>query len=231
MKPLKSALAGVKGALTGIQVPALPTLGRVVDIPVYMIHNSSKAEDYFFIFDFEEFVERSREGIFVRPRIKLWAGRDDFDRTVFAGQFRQSFASQFDAARQALNAERTNAGWFSWVNDIRQQVAANDLAAYAANVLLLIGLGAGRMMLQKILPTGLFSSKSEARKLEDSIEDTKSKVDSALAALALVLHRELHDHPYPGAAPTPAPRVVFDAWPLPDHVREHLADRTSGSFW
>ena len=74
------------------QLPVVkaPTLGTTVDVPVYVIHNSADAEDYFFIFDFEQFVERSRSGIFVRPKLKVWAGRNDFGRGAFARQFRGS---------------------------------------------------------------------------------------------------------------------------------------------
>ena len=50
-----------------------PKIGRSVDVPIYLVHNSPDKEDYFFTFDFEQFVECSKTGIFVRPR--MWSDR------------------------------------------------------------------------------------------------------------------------------------------------------------
>ena len=87
MKRVRVAFGGVAERLASISLPELPRLGREAVIPVYVVHNSGDAEDYFFIFDFEEFVVRSREGVFVRPRLRVIAGRDDFDRADFAREF------------------------------------------------------------------------------------------------------------------------------------------------
>ena len=52
----------------------LPTLTREAEIAVYMVHNSRDPDDYFFLFDFEEFVDRSSHGAFVRPVLRILAG-------------------------------------------------------------------------------------------------------------------------------------------------------------
>ena len=54
---------------------------REVAIAVYLIHNSRDPGDYFFVFDFEEFVARSKSGVFAPPALRVFAGRDDFNRT------------------------------------------------------------------------------------------------------------------------------------------------------
>jgi hypothetical protein len=212
----------MRDALGEISLPALPSLGRRVSIPVYVIHNSDDAEDYFFIFDFEDFVERSREGVFVRPVLKLWTGRDDFDRATFARQFRESFAREFDAARMALNADDGNTGWFGWLAGVKEDVVGGVLGSFVSNVVLLVALSAGRMVLSQVLPAGLLNGKSDARKLEDSIEATKAKVDQALEGMNLVLHRDLTRHAFYGAVPDHLSGAAFDDWPLPDFVARHL---------
>jgi len=123
----------------------MPTLGSKIDLPVYVIHNGPYKENYFFIFDFEQFVERSKTGMFVRPRLQVWAGRDDFDRQVFARHFRESFAKEFEAARMALAQESAEArGWFTWGRENKWSLVTDDLALVLsqmiANIILMLAL-------------------------------------------------------------------------------------------
>ncbi len=108
--------------------PEMPQLGRMIDIPVYLVHNSDDPEDYFFIFDFELFVEQSRQGLFVRPKLQVWPGRDDFNRPQFAGQFRESFTQEFDLARAALENSNESSGWFSW--GVLQEIVTTNVASF-----------------------------------------------------------------------------------------------------
>ncbi|MEM6636136.1 MAG: hypothetical protein AAF667_09615 [Pseudomonadota bacterium] len=215
------------------QLPAmtLPTIGRAVQIPVYMIHNSPDAEDYFFIFDFEEFVERSRGGLFVRPALKIWAGRSDFSRRAFARQFREAFAREFEAARQQLaeKSEKKGWGWFSW--DLGLQGVAGMISALVANIVLLIALQAGRAVFGNLARPDWLRGKSDAVQLEDRIEDTKARVDSALERVEVVLHKDLYRHAWRGGPPGRLSGVDYEAWPLPEHVERHLSDGKSGSWW
>lgn len=213
------------------QLPELkmPTLGKSVDVPVYVIHNSPDAEDYFFIFDFEQFVERSRAGMFVRPRLQVWAGRNDFGRGAFARQFRESFAREFDAARTALAAGGgAKNGWFSW--SLGKDLSGGAVSGFVANIVLLVAMSAGKMVWSALPLPGFLREKSDGEKLESSIAETQGKVDAALATMEITLHRELFDHAYRGA---PASRrdLDYDAWPLPAYVRQHLTDEASTSWW
>lgn len=219
MKNVRSAVAELQENLSKL---SLPKLGREVAIPVFLIHNSSSSEDYYFIFDFEEFVERSQAGVFVRPKLKVWAGRDDFDRSEFASQFRQSFSQEFDAARSALVATANNKGWFGWLKTVKQDVVQGPMTSFVANVVLLTALSAGRLVVSQVLPAGWFQGAPDSQKLEESIEATKGKVDAALAQLELVLHRDLLMHAFFGQIPERYLEVDFDAWPLPGFVQEHL---------
>lgn len=209
---------------------SMPVIGKSVEVPVYVIHNSTDPEDYFFIFDFAQFVESSRDGLFVRPSLKVWAGRDDFNRAIFARQFRECFAEEFDAARYALSqGGGQKNGWLSW--GVALGTVSSLGANWVANIVLLIALSAGRIVWDALPLPKLFRGKSDATKLEDSIQDTQDRVDKALAGMTIVLHRELWTHAYRGSAPGRMVGMEYDAWPLPDYVRQHLADGTSTSWW
>lgn len=207
----------------------MPTLGKSVDIPVYVIHNSGDPEDYFFIFDFEQFVERSRSGIFVRPKLKVWAGRSDFGRSAFARQFRESFAAEFDAARKALAAGggKKN-GWFSW--SLGKDLLGGAVSGFVANIVLLVAMSAGKLVWSALPLPGFLHEKSDGEKLESSITETQGKVDQALAGMQVTLHRALYDHARK-FGPVSQRDMDYDAWPLPAFVTEHLTDRTSTSWW
>lgn len=224
MKSVKDIAGAAWGALPGI---GLPEVGRTVEIPVYMIHNSASAEDYFFLFDFEEFVERSRDGVFVRPKLLIWAGRRDFDRGEFAHQFRVAFSREFDAARASLAAQggKVKRGWFDWNLGF-------DLASQlVANVILLIALTAGRQILKALPFAGIGSEKSDTVKLEDSIRATQAKVDGALRDVDVVVHRDLWKHAASLGWSGDPGDVAYEAWPLPGFVVRHLGDGESRSWW
>ena len=211
----------------------MPTLGKTVDIPVYIIHNSADAEDYFFIFDFEQFVERSRSGMFVRPRLKVWAGRNDFARRRFARQFRESFAVEFEAARAALAAGKTrDMGWFGQALGFGLGAASQTVPGFVALQLLRVATSAGGAI-WSLLPNRprLRPRKSDQEKLEDSISETQSKVDAALAAMQVTLHPALHRHAWRGATSGPRAGMDSDVWPLPDFVARHLETGRSTSWW
>lgn len=209
-----------------------PSLGKTVEIPVYVIHNSGDSEDYFFIFDFEEFVERSRDGIFVRPKLKVWAGRSDFSRTLFARQFREAFGREFDAARNALAAEQRKGRGFGWLGwDLGFDVVSSLVASFIANIVLLLATTTGRAVLSVLPIPSWVRGKSKEGKLEDQIEATQGKVDAALEALEVKLHRTLYEHAWKDGGSGSQAGMDYDAWPLPEHVVRHLGDGHSGSWW
>lgn len=225
----KSIFGRLRDQLPEMPTLQMPKLGREVEIPVYVIHNSPDAEDYFFIFDFEQFVERSRSGMFVRPKLKVWAGRTDFDRRLFGRQFRQSFAAEFETMRRALKAKDGNAGWISW--DIGTDLVSGAAVSLVANVVLVLATTTGRVVWDMLPIPRWLQGKSASEKLEAEIDETKSSVETALAGLDLVLHRDLYRHAYRGTSPGALVGMDYDAWPLPDFVVTHLTDRSSTSWW
>lgn len=212
-------------------LPEMPTLGATIDIPVYVIHNGPYTEDYFFIFDFEEFVEKSRSGRFVRPRIQVWAGRRDFDRNVFARQFRESFAAEFDAARQALREKdsSSNWGWLTW--DIRTGDWDIGLSLFVAQVVLLIALSAGKFAWSSIPFPKWVTGKTDEEKLEVSIAETQDRVDAALKRMKIRVHPELLRYAYREEVVPKALKAEEDAWPLPSEIVAHLSDGRIQSRW
>lgn len=223
-------MRGIKDRILGhLSEIKMPTLGKPVDIPVYVIHNSADAEDYFFIFDFEQFVERSRSGIFVRPKLKVWAGRNDFGRAAFARQFRESFGREFDGARAALAAGgQSGNGWFSW--SMGKELLTGAISGFVANIVLLVAVSAGKAIWSALPLPGILRAKSDDAKLEDSIAETQSKVDQALADMEVTLHRVLYDYARKWG-PISQRDMDYDAWPLPAFVTAHLTDKTSTSWW
>lgn len=215
---------GIRSQLPGLE---LPTLAREAEIAVYLIHNSADAEDYFFLFDFEEFADRSKAGWFVRPALRVFAGRDDFSRVAFARQFREVFAAEFDRMRAELGAAKGKRGWLNW----NLGVSAVDLiGGLVANIVLAIALSAGKAVLGRIALPQILQGKTAEAKLADEIERTKGQVETALERIDVSLHPELNAHARAlgGAG---ASGVDRDAWPLPEYVRAHLADGRSGSWW
>lgn len=207
----------------------LPTLGREVEIPVYMVHSSDDPEDYFFLVDFEDFVERSRGGIFLRPVLRIFAGRSDFSRAQFARAFRAVFATEFDRMRAELAAGKGRRGWLDW--DIGATAIMGAVGGLVANLVLAVALQAGRSIFGQVrLPRVLRGKSAEAR-LSDEIERTTRQVETALERIEVTLHPELYDHAFRGVDRPPILPLDRDAWPLPDYVRTHLGDGESGSWW
>lgn len=228
MSKQPSLLDRVKGNLPSL---SLPTLGKTVELPVYVVHNSIDREDYFFIFDFEEFVEKSRDGMFVRPKLKVWAGRNDFDRVRFAGQFRASFAKEFDAARNALTEAKQKKGWGWFSFGMGIEAIATTYSSFVAEIILMTALSASNRLASIFKLPQVFKTKSDFTKLEESIEQTQAKVDEALTRMEIILHRELWAHAYVDDTAGSEDGIDDNAWPLPDSVREHLNDQADWARW
>jgi len=208
-------------------LPDLPRLGRDVEIPIYMIHISSDAEDYFFLFDFEQFAEASSGGAFVRPRLKVFAGRSDFSRATFARHFRETFQVEFDRMRADLG-QSENKGWLTW------ETGANFgmiVSGFVGALVLAIAVSAGRVALSRVALPGWLKGKSKEAALNDEITGLKSQVDQALAQLDIALHPELFARCRALGGPAVRRGLEDEAWPLPDYVRRHLDEGKSGSWW
>lgn len=202
-----------------------PKLTRDVPIDVYLVHNSAEAEDYFFHFDFEEFADRSRSGMFVKPMLQVHAGRDDFSRVTFARQFREVFATEFDRMRAELGQGEEKRGWLTW-----EWAIFGGITGLIGNLVLAIALSAGKSLLSQISMPKFLKGKSAEAKLADEIDKTKSQVEQALQRIDVALHPELAAHAR-AQGHGRASGLDRDAWPLPDYVRAHLTDGRSGSWW
>lgn len=204
---------------------SLPEITREVEIAVYLIHNSNDPEDYFFLFDFEEFVEKSKAGLFVRPVMRIFAGRDDFGRTQFAREFRTVFAQEFDRMRAELASKKSRFGWLSFGS------AIDLLGGFVSSIVLSIALSAGNKLLETVGFSALLKGKSDGTKLREEIEKTKSQVEKALERIEITIHRELYDHAYRDGYLGKISGMDREAWPLPHYVRVHLEQGESGSWW
>lgn len=208
---------------------SLPTLTKETEIAVYLVHNSRDEEDYFFLFDFEEFADRSKHGVFVRPVLRLFAGREDFSRSAFAKEFRAVFAREFDAMRAALAEKKGKRGWLTWNFGVNS--AVDMLGGLVANLVLATALSLGKTVFGDIQRPAFLRGKTDEAKLLDEIETTKRKVETALERFEVTLHPKLYDHAYRGGPMGKNSGLDREAWPLPDHVRQHLNDGESGSWW
>lgn len=207
----------------------MPRLMREVEIAVYLVHNSRDPEDYFFLFDFEEFVARSESGIFVRPALRIFAGRDDFSRTLFARQFRDVFAAEFDRMRRELTSGKGKRGWLDWT--FVGSSAVDVIGGLVANLVLATALSIGRRAFSGIALPKLLSGKAPEAKLADRIEGTKSQVEVALARIDVTIHPELYDHAWRDGYKGRISDMDRDAWPLPAYVRAHLDRGKSTAWW
>ncbi len=77
-------------------------------IPCFLLPTGSGPRDFLCAMDFSEVVEGLAGGRFHRPRLKIWAGRNDIDRTVLATRLRHEFMRQLQDDRERLRraAER-----------------------------------------------------------------------------------------------------------------------------
>ncbi len=218
-----------KGITDWISGISMPSLMREVEIPVYLIHNSPDPDDYFFLFDFEEFVDRSSKGVFVRPVLRIYAGRDDFSRTQFARDFRAVFASEFDKMRSDLAQSKGKRGWLDWNFGIG--FASDLVGSLVANLVLAIALSVGKKLIGEISLPRFLKSKSAEAKLADEIDRTKTLVETTLERIEITLHRELYDHAYRDGPMGKISGLDREAWPLPNYVRSHLQQGKSGAWW
>lgn len=207
------------------QLP-LPSLMKEAEIAVYLVHNSRDPEDYFFLFDFEEFVDRSKGGFFVRPKLRIFAGRDDFSRTKFARQFREVFAREFDRMRAELAEANGKRGWLDWLGG-----PVDLIAGLVGNLILALALSVGRSLFGRISMPGFLKGRSAEAKLADEIDRTKGQVEAALERIEITVHRELYDYAYRDGLPGRISGLDREAWPLPAYVRSHLQQGESGSWW
>jgi hypothetical protein len=77
-------------------------------VPLFLLPVGGKPDEFICIFDFEEVATKLQSGILVRPRIEVWAGRDDLNRGHLGIVLRDEFTRQLHEkrAKAASNAYR-----------------------------------------------------------------------------------------------------------------------------
>lgn len=208
-----------------MQLPSFPSFTREVPIAAYLVHRSDDPEDYFFLFEFGEFVERSKAGFLVRPKLQVIAGRQDFNRATFARHMREAFGREFEGMRAALG-NPAKGSWFSleWLELLKSPTAL--VSSVMANTVLLVATTAGK----SLLPAWMKGRSKEVR-LEDEISGLKSRIDTALAEMSITIHPDLQLRCHRLGGVFPYVEDTEENWPLPPYVAEHLDAGEGGAWW
>ena len=212
------------------QVPEV-SLTSEVEIPIYLIHQGPGAEDYEILCDFAAFMAANQKSFLARPVLKVWAGRQDFERHLFARELRQAFSDQFEKLRAAERAERERTSWS--LPSVGDGVlwGLSLTGNIVGGILLWIATETGRTALGRIrevvggsIVGKALNGESAEDRLEELIDEKKEVVDAALSRLDITLHRDLWARAWRGQAPGPMTGMDRDAWPLPDFVQERMQD-------
>ncbi|MEM9062529.1 MAG: hypothetical protein AAGD13_18865 [Pseudomonadota bacterium] len=206
-----------------------------VEVPVYVIHHGSKAEDYELLCDFKKFMAESQSGLLHRPVVKILAGRQDFERHIFARHLREAFSGQFDAVRAIHRAELEAADkrWSLGIPTIGEIVlwGLTSAGGLVGSLLLYLATETSRTAIDRIgavlrqsMLGRAVAGKSADAALEDLIEEKKSVIDAALARIDVELHPDLYRFAWRGQRPGPMTGINRNAWPLPDFVAKRMKD-------
>ncbi|MEM0943613.1 MAG: hypothetical protein AAGI70_06650, partial [Pseudomonadota bacterium] len=107
----------------GIAERAASLVVSEVAIPVYVVHRGPDAEAYELFCDFSAFFTGDAVGLLRRPRLEVWAGRADLDRTRFARSLRDAFLAQFDEAKRIFRASHRTEDAFGLVELSQKRIA------------------------------------------------------------------------------------------------------------
>ena len=221
----------LKGALNTAwdQIPDVSLISDI-EVPVYVLHHGPGAEDYELLCDFETFMKESQSGLLKRPALRIWAGRSDFERHLFACHLREAFSNQFDMVRNAHRAE-AEARRKSWLQfpSLSELIlmGLTGAAGLAGSLLLYLATSMGGKALEDIfarLKSAVGASSDPEQELEKLIAEKKSTIDEGLARIEISLHRDLYAYAWRGQRPGPMTGIDRDAWPLPGFVRERMDD-------
>ena len=195
--------------------PKLKIMRSIVTSPI-SLHRTKKA----FLRD-----RSSRFG----QGVKIWAGRQDFEKYIFARRLREDFSQQFEVLRMALRAEREESSLSSWDLFDLFMFGAELTGKVVAALLLWIATETGRSAIKRIshilsssFVGSVFQGKNAEEQLEEVIAEKKQVIDEGLARMTIVLHRELYAYAWRNQEMGPMTGMDRQAWPLPDFVREKL---------
>ena len=187
-----------------------------------MLPTGPGVEDYIFVFDLEEMLENLRSGVFVRPKIEVWAGREaDYDADHFTSELEQDFVRQFQEAQESLteafrpHIEQLESRERLLSKEIRKEATGATLSSAAnwtalsilltpAGALLLIGLGIRpRLKLFGLLKDYLNTRgerdevvsqfNSEFNDLESKMRSRDKALQRAMKRLEVKIHPKIHE--------------------------------------
>ncbi|CUH32955.1 hypothetical protein JSE7799_00958 [Jannaschia seosinensis] len=179
------------------------------EVSVWLIHPDDRPDYYETIFDFAAFVAAAHEGV---PRLVVWSGRADVDRTGLRQTLRRIVTAEIDAARAQFDAD----GEVPSDREARQGMGLVLTLAAQGTLLAMRATPAGLAVSVLIGAAGLAAGRGRDAPdpdgpaiLETQIARVQKATDAALASLDLRLHPELAAE---GGDP--------EAWPLPQAVKD-----------
>ena len=96
-----SAVQGLGSVVSQINESTFERFFTVVDIPGFVLPTGPHEDDYFLQFEFNEVLKRLSSGTLVRPRLVIFAGRDDMNRKLLADRINTNFTRAFEAAKNS----------------------------------------------------------------------------------------------------------------------------------
>ena len=88
-------------------------------VPVLLLPTGPGAADFTCRFEFGDAVDQLQSGILVRPRLDVWAGREDVDRRKLTSILKDQFRAQLDEQRRRALQEQSPA-----LREMRQKATA-----------------------------------------------------------------------------------------------------------
>jgi len=217
-------------------------------VPAYIVHRSKSSDDYSIHFQVKEITENLENGIFTIPRIELWSGRNDLDRTVLAKKLRLEFIEQLEAEKQKAIEDQNNKhtellesnqnfsdkliSKISWLGSAL--AATLFISNPIANaVILFIAVTSGKSTISELikilkLSISTWSSgktnKHKEKELEEEMNSKTTAIDEALTNIDIKLHPVMYKaaHEHFDIALTSAKGIVINADPLPTFIENQL---------
>ncbi|MEM8849001.1 MAG: hypothetical protein AAGE03_03090 [Pseudomonadota bacterium] len=178
-------------------------------VSVWLLHPDERPDYYETVFDFADFVEKTRERA---PRLIVWTGRLDLDEAGLRGTLRRIVSAEIDAAR----AQLASGGEAAADREVRQGMGLVLTLAAQGTLLAMRATPAGLAMSALLGASGLLIARDREppdadapARLEAEIARVQAATDAALERMELRLHPDLA-----------AEGGDAEAWPLPQAVRD-----------
>ena len=152
-----SAASGTIEQLKAAYGKGLDTVFPECPVTAFMLPTGPDAEDYVMVFDLDDVIENLISGIFVRPKLEVWAGRTTgFDLDRLGQTLKNDFVRQFNDVREIQIRVGEAA-----INDLEagKNLASQELGQTATSSVLRttagVGLVSAGFIFWPLLPLGL----------------------------------------------------------------------------